>query len=264
MSVHATDGYRALTDKEKQTLRLIAHGHDAKSSARSLGLSVHTINERLREARRKMAVSSSREAARLLLQTEGNGALPPSGAAAPQLSVPNEIGEAFAAPPADQECALPVGGVRRLTRRPLIIGGFLMMLVVGLTALMFAADLAPQSAAGEAGTTAAATSEAATTARQFLTLLDAGRWDESYQYTGTQFRKLNSLQLWTSVSEKVRKPLGAATSRTFLSQDNFPAPPDGYDVVKFRTSFAGKPDAIETVTLARENGAWRVAAVIIS
>ncbi|MFC3711421.1 DUF4019 domain-containing protein [Sphingoaurantiacus capsulatus] len=260
MSVQVNDGYRALTDKEKQTLRLIAHGHDAKSSARSLGLSVHTINERLREARRKMAVSSSREAARLLLQTEGNGA----AGAIPQLSVPNEIGEDFAAPPTDQEGALPVGGVRRPTRRPLIIGGFLMMLVVGLTALMFAADLAPQSAAGDAGATAAATSEAATTARQFLTLLDESRWDESYQYTGKQFREQNSLQLWTSVSEKVRKPLGAATSRTFLSQDNFPAPPDGYDVVKFRTSFAGKPDAIETVTLSRENGAWRVAAVIIS
>lgn len=258
MNLQANDGYRSLTDKEKQTLRLVAHGHDAKSSARSLGLSVHTINERLREARRKMAVSSSREAARLLLQTESNGA-----AAVPDLSVHSEIGEDPAGRPVDQESAPPTSGVRRSPRRPLIIGVILMMLALGLSALMLAAGLGAPAAAPETAS-AAATSEAAVTARQFLALLDESRWDESYQRTGKQFREQNSLELWTSVSEKVRKPLGAATSRTFLSHDNFPAPPDGYDVVKFRTSFVGKPDAIETVTLSREDGAWRVAAVIIS
>ena len=66
MTMAVKEGFGALTEKEKQTLRLIVRGHDAKSVARSLGLSVHTINERLRDARRKMAVSSSREAARLL------------------------------------------------------------------------------------------------------------------------------------------------------------------------------------------------------
>lgn len=65
-----TTGYHALTEREKQTLRLIVRGHDAKSTARHLGLSVHTINERLRDARRKLEVSSSREAARLVLETE--------------------------------------------------------------------------------------------------------------------------------------------------------------------------------------------------
>ena len=57
----------ALTEKEKQTLRLLLAGHDAKSMARALGLSVHTINDRLRMTRRKLSVTSSREAARLLL-----------------------------------------------------------------------------------------------------------------------------------------------------------------------------------------------------
>lgn len=57
---------QSLTEKEKQALRLLVNGFDAKSMAQHLGLSVHTVNERLREARRKMAVSSSREAARQL------------------------------------------------------------------------------------------------------------------------------------------------------------------------------------------------------
>ena len=55
-----TAGFQSLTEKEKETLRLLVSGYDAKSMARHLGLSVHTINERLRDARRKMAVSSSR------------------------------------------------------------------------------------------------------------------------------------------------------------------------------------------------------------
>ena len=65
-----TPGFQALTEKEKETLRLLVSGYDAKSMARHLGLSVHTINERLRDARRKMAVSSSREAARQLRDIE--------------------------------------------------------------------------------------------------------------------------------------------------------------------------------------------------
>jgi DNA-binding CsgD family transcriptional regulator len=60
----------ALSEREKETLRLLLEGHDAKSIARNLGLSVHTVNERLRASRRKLEVSSSREAARLLAQSE--------------------------------------------------------------------------------------------------------------------------------------------------------------------------------------------------
>ena len=59
-----SDGYDSLTDREKQTLRMILRGHDAKSIAQHFDLSVHTINERLRDARRKLSVSSSRAAAR--------------------------------------------------------------------------------------------------------------------------------------------------------------------------------------------------------
>ncbi|MFM9934835.1 MAG: LuxR C-terminal-related transcriptional regulator, partial [Novosphingobium sp.] len=34
-------GYQALTDREKETLRLLVEGYDAKSMAQHLGLSVH-------------------------------------------------------------------------------------------------------------------------------------------------------------------------------------------------------------------------------
>ena len=47
-----SDGFQALSEREKETLRLLLGGHDIKSIAAGLGLSVHTVNERLREARR--------------------------------------------------------------------------------------------------------------------------------------------------------------------------------------------------------------------
>src|SRR3954466_10833925 len=90
MREHMMDGHAALTDKEKETLRLIVRGHDAKSMARHLGLSVHTINERLRDARRKLSVSSSREAARLLLEREDT---------APGNAADKKIGEALLGDP---------------------------------------------------------------------------------------------------------------------------------------------------------------------
>ncbi|MEN2786193.1 LuxR C-terminal-related transcriptional regulator [Sphingomonas qilianensis] len=60
-----------LSARERAVLRLLAQGHDAKSSAHALGLSVHTINERLRTARRTLGASSSREAARKLAEIDG-------------------------------------------------------------------------------------------------------------------------------------------------------------------------------------------------
>jgi DNA-binding CsgD family transcriptional regulator len=59
-----------LTEKEREALHLLTRGHDVKSAAATLGLSVHTVNERLREARIKTGAGSSRGAARLLADIE--------------------------------------------------------------------------------------------------------------------------------------------------------------------------------------------------
>lgn len=59
-----------LTPRQKEILRLLLNGHDAKSVGSELGISVHTVTEHLREARRHLGVSSSREAARILRTAE--------------------------------------------------------------------------------------------------------------------------------------------------------------------------------------------------
>ncbi len=56
----------ALSDKELEVLQLLAAGHTVKSISVQLGRTEASINERLRDARRKTCVGSSRELARLL------------------------------------------------------------------------------------------------------------------------------------------------------------------------------------------------------
>ncbi|WP_019832361.1 helix-turn-helix domain-containing protein [Sphingomonas sp. PR090111-T3T-6A] len=259
MNTPVKEGFWALTEKEKQTLRLIVRGHDAKSTARSLGLSVHTINERLRDARRKMAVSSSREAARLLLEAEG-GSL---GSPTPDLFGDAEIGDDTPRPRVDQGAA-SIGGAGRAYRHPwIIIGVLLMTLALGLLALAALPQVVSAPPPTPIASDEKPNAEVVDAARQWLALGDQGRWEDGYRATGAAFRKQNTAQVWAAACEKVRVPLGAMISRTFISQENLPAPPNGYEVVKFRTSFANKAETIETVTLDREEGRWRVVGVTI-
>lgn len=57
-----------LSDAERRALLLLAQGHTAKSAAALLDTTEPAVNERLREARRKTGVGSSRELARLVSQ----------------------------------------------------------------------------------------------------------------------------------------------------------------------------------------------------
>jgi DNA-binding CsgD family transcriptional regulator len=61
---------RCLNNAEREVLMLLASGHTAKSIAALTGRTEGAIHERLREARRKTGVGSSRELARLLRQQE--------------------------------------------------------------------------------------------------------------------------------------------------------------------------------------------------
>ena len=255
MGERMSDGYARLTDKEKQTLRLIVRGHDAKSIARQFNLSVHTVNERLRDARRKMATSSSREAARLLLDREG---------LTPELLGDRQFGDAGGQRPVEQD-PLPENGSGRARRlAPMMAGVGLMILILPMLAVIAVPLLDRASPPAPVVARIPTETEVETSARNWLALVDQGRWEESWKATGTPFRKLNTSQVWASVSERVRAPLGAMLSRTLISQENVPAPPEGYEVIKFRTSFANKADAVETLSLIREEDGWRVVGITIA
>jgi DNA-binding CsgD family transcriptional regulator len=257
-----TEGYQSLTEKEKQTLRLVVQGYDAKSMARHLGRSVHTINERLRHARRKMAVSSSREAARMLLYREGQ---------TPHSLADKDLGEAGTAPAVGQRDTPEDGRKARLSLA-WAIGGMVIMSLVLATILLSSTSLAPAPevaaaniAPNEAGApnAVASRSEVVQAAREWLALVDEGLWDESWNATGQAFRQLNTSKAWASLSAEVRPPLGEVLSRTATGQEEIPAPPYGYQLVKFRTTFANRGETTETVTLEREGEAWKVVGYLI-
>lgn len=63
-------GLNNLTTSERDVLALLSRGYDVKASAQELGITQSAATERLRSARRKLGVTSSREAARLLVQSE--------------------------------------------------------------------------------------------------------------------------------------------------------------------------------------------------
>lgn len=244
-----------LTDREKETLRLLLRGHDAKSSARALGLSVHTVNERLREARRKLGTTSSREAARLLLEAEQQ---------TPQSLGDKDLGDASGGDAA----AIPAASAPRRWAGPrlalTLVGVTAMSLV--LAALFLPASPFAVSAPGLAVQTAAAESEAAGAARaaeDFLVLIDESKWAESYAATGAEFRRLNTLKAWTDVSARLRPPLGKVLTRNLVTNEYVPAPPQGYQLVKFASSYADGTNQIESVSLEWEDGAWRVVGIVI-
>lgn len=253
-------GYQALTEKEKQTLRLIVRGHDAKSMARHLGLSVHTVNERLRDARRKLQVSSSREAARQLFETESG---------TPQCVADKQIGEVAPAAIAQNDATGTRPG--RSRRRVGVIAGVLIMSTfAAIIALFLVAEGAPQSTATKTPTSSAIAplavieTDVVRAARDWLGLGDQGRWNDGWLATAASFRKANTVEQWADAATKVRVPMGTLVSRTALGQESIPAPPAGGEVVRFRASFANKSGVIETVYLIRENGAWKVVGIYVS
>jgi len=160
------EGLRALSRRETEVLRLLLAGHDAKSAATSLGLSVHTVNERLRDARRKLGVSSSREAARLLAQWEqhapkflGDKKL------APQILGPKQIG--VAATPAVTQTKQRNRGQVGVTS-PWLAGG---MLVMSLT-IAAVALLSTATSSGGAQVPSASASAATIQAMDLMAIAD--------------------------------------------------------------------------------------------
>jgi len=109
-------------------------------------------------------------------------------------------------------------------------------------------------------TTAAPTDQASATS--WVSLIDAGRWSDSWEAAGSLFKSRMPQPQWASTIQPVRQPLGAVSSRSLKSvtkATSLPGAPDGdYEILQFQTAFAHKSDAVESVVLAREGSGWKV------
>lgn len=255
------EALRALSERQKEALRLLAGGHDAKSVARHLGLSIHTVNERLRSARGKLGLTSSRAVARRLAEAE----------AGTETEQPKFLGDKQFG---DDATIRGVGTVTSLQSRrgPFpprwIIGGLTAMLSLALAALVFtqAAPVAPAASSSALAASSAPTvmvaSEADEAALAWVALLDREQWSDSWSAAGNLFRAQVTQTDWASTVASVRGSVGPVISRTRISavpSTSLPGLPAGeYEVVQYRTAFRDKPDAVETAALMREGQTWHV------
>lgn len=254
-------GLESLSERERETLRLLLGGHDAKSIATLLGLSVHTINERLRDARRKLAVSSSREAARILGEAERH---------APQsvrdkdfgVSAPGSAGASPAATvapsPAPNRLLWLTGGMFIM----LIVIAIALGLVAGNAGLFTAQPAAQPPVAARDGTLGAADPATLPAAQAWLKLVDTARWQESWAKAAPSFRSAITAAGWEAQVKPVHAALGKAGKRSVIettATTSLPdAPPGLYAILKFRTDFANHKGATETVIMTNEEGRWGV------
>lgn len=110
--------------------------------------------------------------------------------------------------------------------------------------------------------------EAQKSAEQWLALIDAGNYGESWSAAAAYFKGAVTQEQWEHSLAGLRKPLGNLVSRKLKSAKyakSLPGAPNGeYVVLQFDTSFTNKMSATETVTTMRDkDGNWRVSGYYI-
>jgi hypothetical protein len=112
------------------------------------------------------------------------------------------------------------------------------------------------------------TDAAVQAAERWLQIVDREDYASSWTEAASYFRGAVPQEQWVAQVGGVRRPLGDLESRTMATAtpaSTLPGAPDGsYVVIEFRTSFANKANAVETVTPMREDdGSWRVSGYYI-
>ena len=110
--------------------------------------------------------------------------------------------------------------------------------------------------------------QAATEAAQsWLALIDNGSYAESWEQSAAPFKNSMTAEKWTKTVKPIRGPMGKVESRNLANREymtSLPNSPKGdYVVIQFKTDFANKKGATETITPMLENGAWKVSGYYI-
>lgn len=102
----------------------------------------------------------------------------------------------------------------------------------------------------------------------WLHLVDNQKYGESWSEASSFFRGHIHQQQWVDMVKGARTPLGALKSRKVskvTTATTLPGAADGeYTVIQFQSSFQNKADAVETVTMMKDGGAWRTAGYFIN
>jgi uncharacterized protein Usg len=107
------------------------------------------------------------------------------------------------------------------------------------------------------------TATAIRAAEDFLLLLDTGQYGQSWDVAASLFKKQVPKEAWIRQVGGLLSSVGMVRDRAIASAEyrtDLPGAPDGeYVVISYRSSFAAKENAVETVTpMLDDDGQWRV------
>lgn len=142
------------------------------------------------------------------------------------------------------------------------------------SALMLAgAAHAQESAAKPAAASAnpanaAAVSAATEAATRWLALVDADKWDDTWNQLAAAGQSAVPKASWSSGMAEMRQGIGKVQSRKLQSADftrNVPGAPAGeYVVLRYASDFANKPGSAEMVVpMKQPDGSWKVSGYFV-
>lgn len=113
-----------------------------------------------------------------------------------------------------------------------------------------------------------AVQNAVASAKAWLHWVDTGKYDSSWIEAAPIFKAAVTQERWSEQMQGIRKPMGEVKSRIVKNtqyRSRLPGAPDGeYVIIQFKTEFAHKKSAVETVTPAKDQeGEWRVSGYYI-
>ena len=128
--------------------------------------------------------------------------------------------------------------------------------------------MAPTVHAQASDSTGAAVAAAQSAAQAWLQLVDARRYDQSWDSAAAVFRSAVTKSQWSGAVKEGRapfEPLGARTLLTATYTTQLPNVPVGqYVVIQYRTKSGQGKTVVETITPARDSDhRWRVAGYYI-
>jgi hypothetical protein len=105
-------------------------------------------------------------------------------------------------------------------------------------------------------------------AESWLSLVDSGKYGDSWKAAASLFREKVTAAQWKEMVRSARGPLGPVESRKRASAQytrTMSGAPDGeYVLIRYETTFHNKKSSVETVTPMKDkDGVWRVSGYFI-
>ncbi|WP_240328280.1 DUF4019 domain-containing protein [Salinibacter ruber] len=134
-------------------------------------------------------------------------------------------------------------------RSSLFIGGLLALFLIAPRSLPAQSNEQAVEAAKEA-------------AQEWFVLLDADKYEATWEAAATLLKSKVTAEQWAAQVRRAHAALDSLRARSLVAArytTNMPRAPEGeYVTAQYRATY-GEKDAVETVSLKKDDGAWRVA-----